>query len=116
KWQNCRFTLNQWLHMISLFLFPLSLVVGTAGFGRGEQLSGQKFLRLIQIRLAILSLHKIWPVCQDKWPQASSLISNSRNAVNFSSAPTVYYLYGGGRTRETKLDLRAGSVAHACCM
>jgi hypothetical protein len=38
--------------------FPAKLIVGTAGSGKGEEPSGEKFLRLIQIRLTTPSLEK----------------------------------------------------------
>jgi hypothetical protein len=48
------------------FFFPAELVFWDCGSGRDEEPSGEKVLRLIQIRLATPSFEKIPPVCQTK--------------------------------------------------
>src|SRR5207247_9444636 len=93
------------------FSFPRFVESVGCGSGRGEESSGGGILRLIRIRLATPSLQKKPRSCQANSPQAQIadsisakrsqfLIfslnrprqiarSNSRNAVNFSSACTT---------------------------
>jgi hypothetical protein len=56
------------------------------GSGRGEEPSGERILRLIQIRLATPSLPEISLGRQDNSLPTRIADSNSTNAVNFSSA------------------------------
>src|SRR5712671_2420962 len=52
--------MNQWVHEIFPFLFfPATLISAVARSGRGEEPSGERVLRLIQIHLATLSFEKI---------------------------------------------------------
>src|SRR5947208_417769 len=66
--------------------FPRYTGCGNAGSGGGEERSGEKSLRLIQIRLVTPNLEKISPASQAQSPQAQIANSSSRKAVNFSSA------------------------------
>jgi hypothetical protein len=84
--------------MILPFFSPLSCFSGIAGPEEDEEPSGANVLRLIQIRLAKLSLAKITLFSQAnwQWPLVSDL--SSRNTLRFSSAQkmkrfsTVYAL------------------------
>jgi len=55
------------------------------GSGRGEEPSGEKILRLIQIRVATASLEKIWRASQAK--TITSIYNTIRAAVSLS--PTI---------------------------
>jgi hypothetical protein len=57
---------------LSSFLFPAQLDFWICGSGKGEEAGRAKVLRLIQIRLATLSLAKITPASQDNSRQAQS--------------------------------------------
>ena len=52
--------------MVLPFFFPAALILRLEGSGRGEEPSGEKILRLIQIRVATASLEKIWRANQAK--------------------------------------------------
>jgi hypothetical protein len=65
------------------------ILVASCGSGGGEEPSGENALRLIQIRLTVSSLEKIWLGCQDNSPQDRIADSSSTNAVSFSSARTT---------------------------
>jgi hypothetical protein len=64
-------------------LFPAELHSGIAGPEETKNPAGVKVLRLIQIRLAMLSLAKITTASQDNSQQARIADSSSTNAVNF---------------------------------
>jgi hypothetical protein len=75
--------------MVLPFFCPATLILELRGSGRGEEPSGGNVLRLIQIRLATLSLQKISLVCQGKSAQLQIADSSSKNAASFSSARTT---------------------------
>jgi hypothetical protein len=75
--------------MVVSFFFPAELIRWNCGSGRGEEPSGGKVLRLIQIRLATPSLRKISLGCQEISHQGQIADSSFTNAVSFSSACTT---------------------------
>jgi hypothetical protein len=68
--------------------FPRYIDFCGAGPEKAKNPSGAKVLRMIQIRLAMLSLAKISATCQTNSWQARIANSNSTNAVSFSSVRT----------------------------
>jgi len=60
--------------MILPFFFSPPVHLCGCGSGRDEEPSGEKVLRLIQIRLTASSLEKIWPACQDNSAQAQTAV------------------------------------------
>src|SRR5260370_41054319 len=79
-----------WINRSIVFPFrsPATLLSSVCGSGRGEEPSGEDVLRMIQDPLATPSLAKILPTCQTHSQQARIALSNSTNAVSFSSACT----------------------------
>jgi hypothetical protein len=75
--------------MVLPSFFPAELDFGIAGPEEAKNHSGEMSLRLIQIRLATLSLAKITTARQANSPQAQIADSSSANAVSFSSARTT---------------------------
>ena len=115
------------------FSFPRFVESVGCGSGRGEESSGGGILRLIRIRLATPSLQKKPRSCQANSPQAQIadsisakrsqfLIfslnrprqiarSNSRNAVNFSSACTTKRFPSSRCASATKIVRPSSSTA-----
>jgi len=78
-------SVSSWFFLSS----PLDSIPTLRGSGRGEEPSGEKILRLIQIRVVIASLEEILPAGQAKSMQAEIADSSSRKAVPFLSAGTT---------------------------
>ena len=72
--------------MVLPFFSPLRWFCGL-GSGRGEEPSGGNVLRLIQIRLATLSLAKISPNCQDQRDRV--LTTNGQESPQISPSSLV---------------------------
>jgi hypothetical protein len=75
--------------VLPFFLLLTELRFWDCGSGKGEEPSGGRVLRLIQIRLTASSLSKIPTVCQVNSPQPRIADSSSTKAVSFSSACTT---------------------------
>jgi hypothetical protein len=71
--------------MVLPSFFPAQLTLWNCGSGKGEEPSGEEaVLRLIQIRLTVSSLEKIWLACQTNSPQRRIADSSSTKAANLS--------------------------------
>jgi hypothetical protein len=68
--------------MVLPFISPRCVDSAIAGFRTGEEPSGEKVIRLIQIRLTTSSLEKILLDCQDETLQARIADSSSARSSN----------------------------------